>query len=67
MRRGWTDHQQVQFTYGGVDFSCKCSILIGKEGKVVQVSIFELKPTDPGVMKAAREAALKELALDPES
>ena len=67
MKHGWTDHKQVQFNYKGIDFTCKYSILIGTEGQVVQVSIFELKPADPGVMKSAREAALKELALDLES
>ena len=65
-KKGWSDHFSVEFTYGGLDFTCKAAILIGKDGQVVNTSIFELKPADEGVKKAAAEAALKTLDIPDE-
>ena len=61
MKKGWTRSFPVQFQFKGIDFTCNSSILIGRDGKVVEVGIFDLKPVDPGVKESAREAAKKVL------
>lgn len=61
MKNGWTDYFQVTFKYKGIEFSCNSSILVGKDGRPVEVSIFDVKPVEEGLKKAAKEAALKTL------
>lgn len=60
-KSGWTDCIQVTFTYEGIDFTCNSSILVGKDGRPVDVSIFDIKPVDEGLKQSAKEAALKTL------
>ena len=59
-KNNWSDYFSVEFTFEGVDFTCNASVLLNKDGEVVETSIFDLKAVSGDVRKLAIESAIRE-------
>ncbi len=67
-KNGWTDPIPVEVEYGGLEFTDETSILIGQDGEVVYVGVYDLKPKDiEAIKRAAQKRALEILDTLPES
>lgn len=59
MKKGWSKHYSCKFNYKGLDFTCGCTILRKEDGTPVDIVVFDLKPDDEEVKKAAKKEALR--------